>query len=137
MSPVKPEAQRQRREIMRDAEVQRGRLARSGRVTEARPDHRWTGKNLRRESATAQTALSDLTPELSRTAHGAATRASALVSLASFCIAVIATIYVATGLTYAGSALAAFVVGAIAATVASIALWSNNSFKPTPLRGAA
>ena len=65
------------------------------------------------------------------------TRANALVSLASFCIAVIATIYVATGLTYAGSALAAFVVGAIAATVASISLWSNNSFKPTPLRGAA
>ena len=65
------------------------------------------------------------------------TRASALVSLASFCIAVIATIYVATGLTYAGGALAALVVGAIAATFAFIALWSNNSFKPTPLRGAA
>ena len=65
------------------------------------------------------------------------TGANALVAMGSFCIAVIATIYVATGLTYAGSTLAAFIVGAIAATVASIALWSNNSFKPTPLRGAA
>ena len=64
-------------------------------------------------------------------------RANALLALASFCLAVIATIYVATGLTYAGGALAALVVGAIAATFAFIALWSNNSFKPTPLRGAA
>ena len=63
--------------------------------------------------------------------------ANALVALASFCLAVIAMIYVTTGLTYAGAALAAVVVGAIAATFAFSALWSNNSFKPTPLRGAA
>jgi hypothetical protein len=63
--------------------------------------------------------------------------ANAFVALASFCIAAIATIAMLSGLTYAGSALAALVIGSVAATATVSALWSNNSFKPTPLRGAA
>ena len=65
------------------------------------------------------------------------TRANALSALASFCVAVIATTALTSGLTYAGNALAAFVVGAIAATLLTSTLWSNNSFKPNPLRGSA
>lgn len=65
------------------------------------------------------------------------TRANAFVALASFCIATISTIAVLSGLTYAGSALAALVIGAITATATVNALWSNNSFKPNLLRGSA
>ncbi|WP_157722817.1 hypothetical protein [Stenotrophomonas pictorum] len=63
--------------------------------------------------------------------------ANAFVALASFCIAAISTIAVLSGLTYAGSALAAIVIGAIAAAATFSALWSNNSFKLTPFHGAA
>ena len=72
--------------------------------------------------------------------HSAAllvTRANALVALASFCIAVIVTVAILNGLTYSGSALAAFIVGAIAATFTASALRSNNSFKPNLLRRSA
>lgn len=65
------------------------------------------------------------------------TRANAFSALASFCIATISTISVLSGLTYAGSALAALVIGAITATATVSALWSNNSFKPNLLRGSA
>lgn len=56
-------------------------------------------------------------------------RANALIALASFCIAVIATIAVLAGLTYAGGALAASVVDAIAATLAASTLRSDSSFR--------
>lgn len=64
------------------------------------------------------------------------TRYNALNALVSFCVAVIATTALTSGLTYAGNALAAFVVGGIAATISS-ALWSNNSFRPNPPRESA
>ena len=63
--------------------------------------------------------------------------ANSFVVLASFCVAAIATIAMLSGLTYAGSALAALVIGAVAATATVSGLWSNKSFKPTPVRGAA
>ena len=64
-------------------------------------------------------------------------KANALIALTSFCVSFIGTAALTVGLTYAGSAISAAVIGSIMATAMKGALWSNNSFKPTPLRGAA
>ncbi len=65
-----------------------------------------------------------------------ASRPNMLISLSGFYIGVIAGISVFAELTFAGSALSAVVLGALAST-ALVSLWSNNSFKPMPLRGTA
>lgn len=64
-------------------------------------------------------------------------RADAFVALASFSIAAIAAIAVLAGLTYAGSILAALVVGAIAATLAVSARGATSSLMPNQLRRSA
>ena len=63
-------------------------------------------------------------------------RQNILVSLTGFLIAVIMGLSVFAELTFAGSALAAIVLGALAAT-ALTSLWPNNSFKPRPYQGGA
>ena len=63
-------------------------------------------------------------------------RPNLLASLTGFCIAVIAGMAWFVGLLFAGSALAAVVLAALAAT-AFAGLRSNNSLKPDPLRGSA
>ena len=63
-------------------------------------------------------------------------RSSLLISLVGFLIAVIVGLSVFAELTYAGSALSATVLGALAAT-ALVSLRPNNSFKPSPHQGGA
>lgn len=59
-----------------------------------------------------------------------------LVSLAGFCVAVIAGLSIFAGLMFAGRALAAMVLGALAATV-FVSLWFKRSPKSNPLHGPA
>ena len=63
-------------------------------------------------------------------------RPNRLVSLAGFCVAVIAGLSLFVGLTFAGSALAATVLGALAATVL-VSLWSRRSLKSSPVHRPA
>ena len=63
-------------------------------------------------------------------------RPNRLVSLAGFCVAVIAGLSLFVGLTFAGSALAATVLGALAATVL-VSLWSRRSLKSNPVHRPA
>ena len=63
-------------------------------------------------------------------------RPNLLVSLAGFCVAVIAGLSLFVGLTFAGSALAATVLGALVATVFA-SLWSRRSLKSNPVHRPA
>ncbi len=55
-------------------------------------------------------------------------RPNLLASLTGFCVAVIVSMCFFTGLTFAGSALSAIILGALVSTTLA-SLWSNRSFK--------
>ena len=59
-------------------------------------------------------------------------RPNMLVSLAGFCVAVVTGLSIIAGLTFAGSALAAMILGALAATLFA-SLWPRRSLKSNPL----
>jgi len=58
-------------------------------------------------------------------------RPNLLASLTGFCVAVIASMCFFTGLTFAGSALSAIILGALVATTLA-SLWSNRSVRDFP-----